>query len=138
VVPLATIGSHYTMLMAPGGATLARLLRLKRYFRNERLPLPMHLLPPPVRITSELLPPLDLERAAPAASGERERIERAHQLVHGTLVEAVAAMRHDRPYWASQVVPARRGRYHPSVGDLFPLAGGFGGGTFRTGGVGVR
>lgn len=97
VVPLATIGSHYTMLMAPGGALLARLLGLKKLLRIERVPLPMHLIPPPVRITTEALGALDLTAATADIADEADRIEHAHQLVYATLQDGVARMQHDRP-----------------------------------------
>lgn len=95
VVPLCTIGSHYTMLMAPGGAFLARALGLKRLFRTDRVPLPMHLVPPPVRITTEALPALDPERIISGISDENEQIEHIHRRVLGIIREAVARMRHD-------------------------------------------
>ncbi len=113
IVPLATIGSHYTMLMAPGGAIVARTLRLQRLLRIERVPLPVGLMTslvasaltfarvaplgagvalaiagltvPPARITSEFLPPID---------ASDDNTERAHARVHGTLARTVAQMAH--------------------------------------------
>jgi 1-acyl-sn-glycerol-3-phosphate acyltransferase len=95
VVPVATIGSHYTMLMAPGGAWLARILGLKKLLRTERVPLPLHLWPPPVRITSEALPAMDVIAAAAGMEDEAARVERAHELVYGAIRDAVANMRPD-------------------------------------------
>src|SRR5262249_35655299 len=39
VVPVATIGSHYTYTMLPGGAWIARVTRMKSWARCERFPL---------------------------------------------------------------------------------------------------
>lgn len=125
VIPLATIGSHYALLMFPGGALLARALGLKRLLRIERVPLPMGLflaasallawatgwisatvgcllvtiglIRTPVRITSELLPPIDLTEAVGHLETEAERVEHAHWLVHGRLQDAVRRMRHNHP-----------------------------------------
>src|SRR5512146_3265332 len=88
IVPVATIGSHYTYLLLPGGYLLARTLGLERLLRAERPPVPLFvfvllaldalaiaglvpwwaivlatvaaLVPSPVRITSEVLPPIDV------------------------------------------------------------------------------
>jgi len=54
-------------------------------------------MPNPVRITSEVLPPIDVTQATAHLSDPAERIEAAHQLVHGALQRAVASMRHDKP-----------------------------------------
>ncbi|MFO0552395.1 MAG: lysophospholipid acyltransferase family protein [Polyangiaceae bacterium] len=122
IVPLATIGSHYTVPMAPGGTTLARLLGLKRLMRLETVPLPIGwitavaalggtvtghlpvvlgglvatagLLPVPARITSEFLAPIDVS-AATANLPEDARVEAAHELVYSALSAAVATMKHE-------------------------------------------
>jgi 1-acyl-sn-glycerol-3-phosphate acyltransferase len=124
IVPLATIGSHWTWLMAPGGGLLARLLCLKRLARIERVPIAfawliilmsfvallegwispladalivaLALLPNPVRITSEFLPPIDVAARTAHLEGDA-RIEAAHELVYGTLADAVRRMQHGRP-----------------------------------------
>jgi 1-acyl-sn-glycerol-3-phosphate acyltransferase len=138
VVPLATIGSHYTWLMLPGGLTVSRVLGLKRLIRSERFPLPagiaaalaagvaaqqgwlstwaalaiaaLGLLPNPVRITSEFLLPLDLASCTRHCRSEQERTELAHRIVHGALQNAVRAMRHegDESTWDHNRVVARR------------------------------
>jgi 1-acyl-sn-glycerol-3-phosphate acyltransferase len=122
VLPVATIGSHLTYPMFPGGFTLARVLGLKRFLRAEVVPLPMipmagaalaarllargvepvvaaalfvaSLLPIPARVTSEILPPLDVGRLT-AHLEESERIEEGHRIIHGTLQDAVSRLRHD-------------------------------------------
>jgi 1-acyl-sn-glycerol-3-phosphate acyltransferase len=112
IVPLATIGAHYTILMAPGGGLAAEALGLKRSVRIARLPIPIGVLaattmaalaatsvvpaglgaglalaalvPPPARITSEFLDPI-----APSAD-----IEAVHARVHGVLAKKVSTMKH--------------------------------------------
>jgi hypothetical protein len=129
---LATIGSHYTWLFAPGGRTLSRALGLKKLLRNERFPLPLGwlaaglmdilalcgvvpwwlvgvvtllaLVPTPARVTTEALPPIDVAKLTEGLQGEA-RIERAHEIVHGALQHAVANMRHETPFLLS----AKRG-----------------------------
>lgn len=123
VVPVATIGAHYTYLMAPGNAWLADKLSLKRRARLESAPVTLGLLgtvlatgatalalvdplvlvgaaiaaavPLPVRITSEMLAPIDLARELPASLSNEERVERGHELIHGALQRAVTEMRHE-------------------------------------------
>ncbi len=123
VVPLATVGSHYTWLMLPGGALLARLLRADRSFRCERIPLPagpllalaaavaaiagavtwpvaallvaFGLLPTPARISSEMLAPIDVAALTAHLPTMQQRVELGHELIHGALQEAVATMSHD-------------------------------------------
>jgi 1-acyl-sn-glycerol-3-phosphate acyltransferase len=126
VVPLATIGSHFTCPMAPGGRELACVLDalgLKRFLRIDSVPLPIlpavglagaatlvasgtpvelaaavalaSLLPLPVRITSRVLPAIDLARELPESLGPEERIEAGHRLIHGALARAVREMRHE-------------------------------------------
>ena len=125
IAPVATIGSHYTYLLAPGGEAVSRALRLKRLLRIENVPLPLgllgvalalgghaagwlspgaalalvvvSLLPTPVRVTSEVLPPIDVAASTEHIDDPGVRIEAAHALVHGALQDAVRRMQHDRP-----------------------------------------
>lgn len=99
IVPMATIGSHYTWPMAPGGAFLARALGLKALLRSERIPLPMTPMLLPARITTEFLPPIDAVAVMAGEEDEAAGIEKVHALVHGALVEAVRHMEHDRPHF---------------------------------------
>jgi 1-acyl-sn-glycerol-3-phosphate acyltransferase len=122
IVPIATIGAHLTYLMAPGNAWLAERLGLKRRARLESAPVTLGLLgtlavsgaaafalldplvllgmalaaavPLPVRITSEMLPPIDLARELPSSLSDHERVERGHELVYGALQERVRTMQH--------------------------------------------
>lgn len=98
IVPMATIGSHYTMPMAPGGMLLSRALGLKRLLRAERVPLPLTPVLLPARITSELLPTIDVVGATAEIEDQAERLEQAHLLVHGALQDAVGRMQHHRQY----------------------------------------
>jgi 1-acyl-sn-glycerol-3-phosphate acyltransferase len=129
IVPLATIGSHYTWLMAPGGRALARAPFVRRFFRTDCVPLPMGpavavaaavaagvahvipwtlaaaaitagLLPTPARVTTEALPPIDVADATAHVEGDGERVEAGHALVYGALRHAVANMAHRKPYSA--------------------------------------
>lgn len=123
IVPVATIGSHYSWLFAPGGQVLARLFGLKRLFRLECLPLPLGWLaaalmavlgaagvvswgwvalvallaaiPTPARVTSEFLPALDVAKLTEGLEGDA-RVEKAHGIVYGALQNAVTNMRHRR------------------------------------------
>jgi 1-acyl-sn-glycerol-3-phosphate acyltransferase len=123
IVPVATIGSHWTYLIAPGGAWLARMLVLPRRLRCDCLPVPLAalvwlpaflawplgwlpfwvsallfaamIIPNPVRITSEILEPIDVCGLTREIADPNERLEAAHQIVHGVLSRHVAAMQHD-------------------------------------------
>lgn len=125
VVPVATIGSHFSYLLLPGGRTVARALGLKRLVRNERLPITvgavllvvacalaaagvapwwivaavalLAAVPSPVRITSEILPPIDVRARTAHVRDPEARVEAAHAIVHGALQDAVARMRHEAP-----------------------------------------
>lgn len=123
VVPVATIGSHWSWLMLPGGGAIARLFDTKRRFRIERLPLPVNalvillafallllhvipvwldvlvvlaaLLPTPARITQEILAPIDLAKETAHLETLEEKLEHGHELVYGKLAHAVRTMEHD-------------------------------------------
>lgn len=125
VVPLATIGAHWTFPMLPGGRWLAELLNTRRWLRSDCFPLPVAglpvllvvlawmlglapgwavgalapllVLPLPLRVTSQLLPPIDLRVATAHIEDPTERIEAAHRLVHGRLQAAVRDMQHGVP-----------------------------------------
>jgi 1-acyl-sn-glycerol-3-phosphate acyltransferase len=117
VVPVATIGSHWTYLVPPGLASLGRMLGLKKRFRAEVLPVTVGALgvgaaallapwalpfavaaavvPNPARVTSEVLPAIDVRAATEGESDADARVERAHELVYGALQAAVRTMQHD-------------------------------------------
>ena len=122
VVPLATIGSHYTYLLLPGGAWIARVTGMKRWARCERFPLVLGtvlafgvaalavagvlpwwsalvaaavaLVPNPTRVTTEVLAPIDVAAATAHIADVESRVEAAHALVHGAIARAVATMQH--------------------------------------------
>ena len=122
VVPLATIGSHWTLPMLPGGFLAARLLGARKLLRNERFPIAitwiiglcgvglglaglipwwaavasflLGISPLPARVTSELMPPIDVAALTAHVKDEDERIELAHRIVHGALQKAVREMEH--------------------------------------------
>ena len=52
------------------------------------------IVPTPVRITTEILEPIDVCAATAHIADPAERVEAAHHLVHGTLARAVKTMRH--------------------------------------------
>jgi 1-acyl-sn-glycerol-3-phosphate acyltransferase len=125
VVPVATIGSHWTYLVLPGGAWLARVFGAKRAARVVSWPVTVGavvlvavialaaasvvspwwilaavvaaIVPSPFRVTSEVLPPIDVCAATAHIADPAERVESAHRLVHGALQEAVSGMRHGGP-----------------------------------------
>jgi len=122
IVPVATIGSHWTYPMLPGGRALARL-GLRRFVRADAVPLPIGfflaagvavagltgvlalpwlalvpvvaLVPLPVRISSKLLPPIDVTRIALDAPLE-DRVEATDAAVLEALRRGVGEMRHPR------------------------------------------
>ncbi len=122
IVPVATIGSHFTYTLLPGGAAIARITRMKQWGRCEKFPLVLGtlvallvaalalanvvpwwlvpvavllaLVPNPVRVTSAFLPPIDVTSATAHITNESERIEAAHAMVHEALSKAVATMQH--------------------------------------------
>lgn len=122
VVPVATVGSHYTYTLLPGGAWIARVTRMKRWARCERFPLVLGVLgafaidalavagivpwwcvalaavaalvPNPVRITTEILAPIDVCALTAHITDPAARVEAAHALVYGALSEAVATIQH--------------------------------------------
>ncbi len=136
VVPIATIGSHYTYLMAPGGEWIARNLGFERFTRNICVPLPLacvgvvasialalagvvpwwlaatgfiaSLLPTPWRVTSEILAPIDIAALTAHIADPEARIEAAHEIVYGTLAEAVRTMSHRTPLPESLRPPESR------------------------------
>jgi len=122
IVPVATIGSHHTYTLLPGGTTIARVTRMKKWARCERFPLVLGtlfalcvlglaiarvapwwfaplaavlaLVPNPARVTSSFLPAIDVTKETAHIVDETERVEAAHALVHGALSRAVATMEH--------------------------------------------
>ncbi len=135
IVPLATFGSHLTYWMVPGNRWLAARLGLKkRPVRLESVPLTigtlvtvaavvaalldvvapsfvllvavLAALPSPARITTEVLPPIELWRELPETMDPDERVERGHAMVLAALEEALRTMQHDRPLSVSRG-PAR-------------------------------
>ena len=125
IVPLATIGSQHSYTMLPGGVALARTFDLHRRLRTHCLPLPLGplvallavvaalagwlgwpiamatlllgLIPWPVRVTSELLEPIDVCAATAHLDDMDARVELGHRIVHERLSRAVATMAHDLP-----------------------------------------
>jgi 1-acyl-sn-glycerol-3-phosphate acyltransferase len=124
IVPVATIGSHFSYLVLPGGEQVARLARALGAKRSKRFPITLGALgvllalilgalgvaspwwilaallaaifPTPVRVTSEILAPIDVRAATAHIADPAERVEAAHRLVHGALAEAVQTLRHAR------------------------------------------
>jgi 1-acyl-sn-glycerol-3-phosphate acyltransferase len=122
IVPLATLGSHHTYTLLPGGAAIARVTRMKRWARCERFPLVLGtviavavlaltiaglapwwalalamlamVVPNPVRVTTLVLPPIDVAARTAHIADPDARIEAAHELVFGALEHAVATMEH--------------------------------------------
>jgi 1-acyl-sn-glycerol-3-phosphate acyltransferase len=124
IVPLATIGSHHTYTMLPGGTWIAKVLRMKSWARCDRLPIVLGLalalvvdtlalagflpwwsvviaaiamiVPNPTRVTTEVLAPIDVAKETAHIADPEARIEAAHALVHGALSDALATMTHDQ------------------------------------------
>jgi 1-acyl-sn-glycerol-3-phosphate acyltransferase len=122
IVPIATVGSHFSYLVLPGAERVAVLVRALGAHRSRCFPVTAGLVgvavtallaaagvvapawiavafvaavvPTPVRITSEVLEPIDVRAATVHAADPAERIELAHRLVYGALSRAVATMGH--------------------------------------------
>lgn len=121
VVPMVTLGSHGTYLLLPLDP-LWRAIRLRRWSRLSRFPISLAgvalaatavaaalgaapawwvallvaaaLIPNPVRVTSRVLPAMDLAAMTVHVADPDERVELAHRLVHGALADALRTMRH--------------------------------------------
>jgi 1-acyl-sn-glycerol-3-phosphate acyltransferase len=133
IVPLATIGSHATYLLLPWiGDAIGGWLRRRGRSRDARLPVPIALValvgavvavavgacpawviaaalavlvvPNPARITTEVLPPIDVCAATAHIADVGERLEVAHRIVHSALARRVATMRHSESSSALLVV----------------------------------
>jgi 1-acyl-sn-glycerol-3-phosphate acyltransferase len=122
IVPVATLGSHWSYLVLPGAEKLAPIAQKLGAKRSKKFPITVGalgviftmqlavagivspwwilaallcaLIPTPVRITSEFLEPIDVCAATAHITDPEERVEAAHRLVHGKLAEAVATMQH--------------------------------------------
>lgn len=122
IAPLATIGSHATYTMLPWGTTIARALGMKRWARTERFPVVLGtvlsvtvlelaiagllpwwslalalfatVIPNPVRVTTEVLPAIDVAGQTAHITDPEARVEAAHELVREALSRAVATMQH--------------------------------------------
>jgi 1-acyl-sn-glycerol-3-phosphate acyltransferase len=123
IVPIATIGSGYSYLVLPGSGVVAAVIRALTGARYKAFPItvaglalvatiacalggvvsPWWLLvaalaavvPNPVRVTSEVLAPIDVAAETAHIVDPTVRVEAAHALVHGRLAEAVRTMRHE-------------------------------------------
>lgn len=123
VVPVVTLGSHATYTLLPGGAWIARVTGMRSWARCERFPLVLgtvasalalllalagalpwwaalvalvaSLVPNPVRVTSELLDPIDVAARTAHIADPAARVEAAHALVHGALARALETMSHE-------------------------------------------
>ena len=117
IVPFATVGSHETYIILPGFYRITRALGL--HSRGTIVPITLGavglivtlalalagvvppllvlaalvvaLVPSPFRVTTHVLPPIDVVTATAHLPDERARIELAHELVLGALQRAVLA-----------------------------------------------
>jgi 1-acyl-sn-glycerol-3-phosphate acyltransferase len=122
IQPVVTLGSHHSYLVLPGADRLGRLVRSLGLKRSKRFPITVGslgvvlaialavlglaspwwialallaaVIPTPVRITSEVLPAIDVCAATANIANPEERIEAAHRLVHGALQTALRTMQH--------------------------------------------
>jgi 1-acyl-sn-glycerol-3-phosphate acyltransferase len=123
IVPIATLGSHYSFVVLPGATRLAKIARALGAKRSRAFPITLGtvgvvaaialaalgvmspwwialallaaVIPTPVRITSEVLEPIDVCARTAHIEDPAERVEAAHRLVHGALAHAVGRMSHD-------------------------------------------
>lgn len=123
IVPMVTLGSHFTYLLMPGGAMLGRLTRSAGWLRSEIIPIPLAtvgvlasiamvacglpwwllalalvalVVPTPARVTTEILAPIDVAASTRHIADPEERVELAHRLVLGAIAKHLASMTHEQ------------------------------------------
>jgi 1-acyl-sn-glycerol-3-phosphate acyltransferase len=122
IVPVVTIGSHFSYLVLPGSEHVARLARWVAGCRFKALPVTVGglavvavlaltvagiaspwwiavasicaLVPTPVRVTSAFLSPIDVRATTAHLASFEDRVELGHELVLGAIHGALRDMRH--------------------------------------------
>ncbi|MCA9546625.1 MAG: hypothetical protein KC613_19605 [Myxococcales bacterium] len=107
VVPVVSDGGHAVFRVLSDGRRLARWLRVDRTFRLKVLPVtlsvpwgltvgPVMPLPPPVRITTVLLPPVAFDRAGAQAAADDAYVAACAQRVEGLMQATLARLAAER------------------------------------------
>lgn len=106
IVPVVSAGAHQSLYIATDGRRIAELLRLPELARSNVAPIglalpwglilgvPLPHLPPPVKIHTRILRPLELG-LPPAAADDPAAVERAFERVTGVMQAALDELRRE-------------------------------------------
>ena len=104
IVPVVSVGGHHSLYLLSSGRSIAKALRLPELFRSNVFPIgfalpygiifgnPVPHLPPPVKIHTRILAPIDLGLPASAVD-DRDALDHAYELVHGAMQRAMNDLR---------------------------------------------
>lgn len=104
IVPVVSVGGHHSLYLITSGRSVAKALRLPQLFRSNVFPIgfalpyglifgnPVPHLPPPVKIHTRILAPIDLE-LSPSAAEDPEALDHAYQRVHRAMQAAMDDLR---------------------------------------------
>jgi 1-acyl-sn-glycerol-3-phosphate acyltransferase len=104
IVPVVSVGAHSSLLLLSDGQRIARALGLKRLLRSNVFPIgfalpyglivgtPFPHLPPPVKIHTRILAPIDLAMG-PEAADDPEAVEAGYRRVAGAMQSALDELR---------------------------------------------
>jgi 1-acyl-sn-glycerol-3-phosphate acyltransferase len=103
IVPIVSVGAHSSLYIWTDGRKIAEALRLPRLARSNVAPLgfalpwglvvgiPLPHLPPPVKIHTRILAPIDLG-LPPEAADDADAVERCFERVHGVMSRALGEL----------------------------------------------
>ena len=104
IVPIVSVGGHHSLYLWTSGRSIAEALRLPELFRSNVFPIgfalpwgiifgnPVPHLPPPVKIHTRILAPIDLG-LPPSAAEDPEALHHAYDRVRSTMQTAMNALR---------------------------------------------
>jgi len=104
IVPVVSVGAHQSLFILRSGKRIAEALHLPQIARSNVAPIgfalpwglilgvPLPHLPPPVKIHTRILRPIDLG-LPPSAADDRDAVEEAFRRVHSAMVAAMEDLR---------------------------------------------
>jgi len=104
IVPVVSVGGHHSLYLLSSGRSIAKALKLPELFRSNVFPIgfalpygiifgnPVPHLPPPVKVHTRILAPIDLGVPCSAAD-DPEALEAAYRRVHDAMQSAMDALR---------------------------------------------